>query len=164
MDVFYFLSTTFKRHCWQPERSLVKITCILFEHLEAGIFLKVVLSTITLTLHLFLTILFDFWCLTPLSAIFQLYHSDQFQCWKKLEYRERTTDHRKATGKLYHLRLRVECTLFYNLQTHAVLVIGLYELFGNPIILITCACLLKMSISFAHTIRYNVFLFIAGAI
>jgi hypothetical protein len=31
-------------------------------------------------------------------------------------------DHGKATGKLYHLRLR----------THAVLVIGLYELLGNP--------------------------------
>ena len=25
-----------------------------------------------------LMILFDFWCLTPLSAIFQLYHGDQF--------------------------------------------------------------------------------------
>jgi hypothetical protein len=41
-----------------------------------------------------------------------------------------------ATGKLYHLRLRVECTLFCDLQswarTHAVLVIGLYELLGNP--------------------------------
>ena len=40
------------------------------------------------------------------------------------------------TGKLYHLRLRVVCTLFCNLQsrarTHAVLVIGLYELLGNP--------------------------------
>jgi hypothetical protein len=48
----------------------------------------------------------------------------------------RTTDHGQATGKLYHLRLRVECTLFCNLQsrarTHAVLVIGLYELLGNP--------------------------------
>jgi hypothetical protein len=45
---------------------------------------------------------------------------------------ERTTNHWQATGKLYHLRLRVECTLFCNLQigarTHAVLVIGLYEL------------------------------------
>ena len=42
---------------------------------------------------------------------------------------------RTATGKLYHLRLRVECTLFCNLQnqarTHAILVIGLYELLGN---------------------------------
>ena len=49
---------------------------------------------------------------------------------------ERTTDHGQATGKLYHLRLRVECTLFCNLQsrvqTHAVLVIVLYELLGNP--------------------------------
>jgi hypothetical protein len=27
---------------------------------------------------------------------------------------ERTTDHGQATGKLYHMRLRVECTLFCN--------------------------------------------------
>jgi hypothetical protein len=36
----------------------------------------------------------------------------------------------------YHLRLRIECNLACNLQsrarTHAVLVIGLYELLGNP--------------------------------
>jgi hypothetical protein len=56
-------------------------------------------------------------CLTPLSAIFQLYHGDQFKRWKKPEYPERTTDHEQATGKLYHLRLRVECTLFCNLQS-----------------------------------------------
>jgi hypothetical protein len=30
----------------------------------------------------------------------------------KQEYSERTTDHEQATGKLYHLRLRVDCTLF----------------------------------------------------
>jgi hypothetical protein len=45
-------------------------------------------------------------------------------------------DHGQATGKLYHLRLQVECTLLCNLQsrarTHAVLVIGLYGLLGNP--------------------------------
>jgi len=55
---------------------------------------------------------------------------------RKPEYPERTTDYGQATGKLYHLRLRVECTLFCNLhsraRTHAVLVIGLYELLGNP--------------------------------
>jgi hypothetical protein len=48
---------------------------------------------------------------------------------------ERTTDHGQATGKLYHLRLQVQCTLFCNLQsgswTHAVLVISLYELLGQ---------------------------------
>ena len=41
-----------------------------------------------------------------------------------------TTDHGQATGKLYHLRLRVECTFFA--IWNAVLVIGLYELLGNP--------------------------------
>jgi hypothetical protein len=44
------------------------------------------------------------------------------------------TDNGEATGKLYHLRLRVECTLFCNLQswvqTHVVVVIVLYELLG----------------------------------
>jgi hypothetical protein len=42
------------------------------------------------------------------------------------------TDHGQATGKFYHFRLLIECTLSCNLQsrarTHAVLVIGLYEL------------------------------------
>jgi hypothetical protein len=75
----------------------------------------------------------DLLCLTPLSAIFQLYHGDQFKWWKKYQ---KTTDHEQATGTLYHLRLRVECTPFSNLQsrarTHAVLMIGLYELLGDP--------------------------------
>jgi hypothetical protein len=31
---------------------------------------------------------------------------------KKPEYSERTIDHRPATGKLYHLRLRIDCTIF----------------------------------------------------
>jgi hypothetical protein len=42
----------------------------------------------------------------------------------------------QAIGKHYHLRLRVECTLFCILQsrarTQAVFVINLYELLGNP--------------------------------
>jgi hypothetical protein len=50
--------------------------------------------------------------ITPLSAIFQLYRDDQFSWWKKPEYPERTTDNRQETSKLYHLWLRVECTLF----------------------------------------------------
>ena len=47
----------------------------------------------------------------------------------------RITDHGQATGKLYHLRLRVERTLFCSLQSrvgpHAVLVIGLHELYEH---------------------------------
>ena len=48
------------------------------------------------------------------------------------------TDPGQATGKLYHLRWRVECTLFVIYKsgaTHAVLVIGLNKLLGNPITL-----------------------------
>ena len=56
--------------------------------------------------------IFIFGVLMPLSTIFQLYHGDQFQWWRKPEYPERTTDHGHVTGKLYHLRLRFECTVF----------------------------------------------------
>jgi hypothetical protein len=42
----------------------------------------------------------------------------------------------KKLVNFYHLRLQVKCTLFCNLQsrarTHAVLVIDLHELLGNP--------------------------------
>ena len=76
------------------------------------------MSTLYKTNILSWIFIIDLCCLTPLSVILQLYHGDQFQWWKKPEYPERTTDHGQATGKLYHLRLRVECTLFCNLQSH----------------------------------------------
>jgi hypothetical protein len=45
---------------------------------------------------------------------------DQFYWRKNPEFPERTTDHGQATGKLYHLLLRVECTLCCNLQSRAL--------------------------------------------
>ena len=44
---------------------------------------------------------------------------------------ERTTDHGQATGNLYHLWLRVECTFFVIYKTKHEPT-GLYELLGNP--------------------------------
>jgi hypothetical protein len=56
--------------------------------------------------------------LMPLSAIFQLYHGNQFQWWKKPEYQERTTDHGKATGKLYHITLYRVHLVMNEVPTH----------------------------------------------
>jgi len=56
--------------------------------------------------------------LTPFSVIFQLCIS-----WRPVLVVEEVrvpgenTDHGQGTGKLYHLRLRVECTLFVIYKT-----------------------------------------------
>jgi hypothetical protein len=55
----------------------------------------------------------------------------KLQC-RFTKYSTGLTDPVQATGKLYHLRLQVECTLSCNLQswarTQAVLMIGLYTI------------------------------------
>ena len=73
--------------------------------------------------------------LTPLPAIYQLYHDDSFRGGRSRSTRREPPTMGKQLVNFIICgcdSVHPFCNLQSRVQTHAILVIGLYELLGNP--------------------------------
>jgi hypothetical protein len=81
---------------------LIKSHVLHFIHIYIYIYIYIDLI-ISVNKEVELSLIFVWWCLMPLSAIFQLYRGGQFYWRRKPEVPEKTIDLSQVTDKLYHI-------------------------------------------------------------
>ena len=101
------------------ERSLKEILMQKFKHWWLKILRK--FNQLRIGENSFSVCLFVWWCLAPLSTIFQLYRGCQFYWWRKPEDPEKTTDLSQVADKLYPIMLYTSSWQRFKLTISAVI-------------------------------------------
>ena len=88
---------------------------------EMNIHCSYFILNINFLLRIMFVCLFVWWCLTPLSTIFQLFRGAQFYWCKKSEDLEKTTDLSQVTDKRYPILLNTSPWSRFELTTSVVI-------------------------------------------